>query len=446
MRSAALVLVLGLSGAAATAGDLALELPVVERTLENGLEVLVLPDHDVPSAVVYVNWRVGSRNERPGITGVAHFFEHMMFMGGERFGDRFDPLMEAAGGSNNAYTTRDVTVYQDWFPAVRLPLILEMEADRMRRMVFTPSVVESERGVVASERRLYMEEPRERLSEQLWATAYTAHPYQWDVLGWMVDIQNWRTSDLEEFFERHYSPDNAVLVIVGDVEPEPTFALVERLMGDLPRGPERRELHTREPEQEGERRVVVESGTAELGRIQMAWHVGATSDPTFPTLDVLEKLLLVGESSRLYRRLVDQDRSCLSVSGGWQGLQFDPSLFTIEVELRDGADGGEVEAAIVDELRRLEREGPGERELRKVKNQITAALVRRMATIDGKAELISETHLFFGGWRNLGQRVTTLEAVRAEDVQALLTARFRPRNRTVATLLLTADTVPGDDE
>lgn len=436
MRRGLAALLLALASAAATAGELALELPVVERTLDNGLEVLVLPDHDVPSAVVYVNWRVGSRNERPGITGVAHFFEHMMFMGGERFGDRFDPLMEAAGGSNNAYTTRDVTVYQDWFPAVRLPLVLEMEADRMRRMVFTPSVVESERGVVASERRLYMEEPRERLSEQLWATAFTAHPYQWDVLGWMVDIQNWRTSDLEEFFRRHYSPDNAVLVIVGDVEPEPAFELVGRLMGDLPRGPERREIHTQEPEQEGERRVVVESATAELGRIQMAWHVGATSDPTFPTLDVVEKLLLVGESSRLYRRLVDQDRSCLSVSGGWQGLQFDPSLFTIEVELRAGADGSEVEAAIVEELRRLEREGPDDRELRKVKNQITAALVRRMATIDGKAELISETHLFFGGWRNLGRRVEALEEVTADGVKALLAKRFRPRNRTVATLRL----------
>lgn len=420
----------------ARGGDLDLALPVEERTLENGLEVLVLPDDDVPSAVVYVNWRVGSRNERPGITGVAHFFEHMMFTGGARYGDRFDPLMEAAGGSNNAYTTRDVTVYQDWFPAVRLPLILSMEADRMAGMVFRPDVVESERGVVASERRLYMEEPGERLSEQLWATAYTAHPYQWDVLGWMVDIQNWSQADLEAFFETHYSPDNAVLVVVGDVEPKATFELVEELMGPLPRGPERRPIHTQEPEQEGERRVMVESVTAELGRVMLAWHVPATTDPRFPALDVLEALLLGGESSRLHLRLVEQERLCLSVGGGWSGLQFDPSLFVVDATLRSGVDPADVERVVVEELRRLETDGPGARELRKVKNQRTAALVRRLRTIDGKAELLSETHLFFGGWRNLGRRIEDLEAVTPEAVRELLAAHFRPRNRTVGTLRL----------
>ena len=152
-------------GRPAHAADL--ELPIVEKTLDNGLEVLVLEDHDIPNVALYVVWRVGSRNEVPGITGIAHFFEHMMFMGGAKYGKRFDPIMEAAGGSNNAYTSRDVTVYQDWFPAPKLELILDMEADRMRGMVFSPETVESERGVVASEKRLSMEQPAEVISHDV---------------------------------------------------------------------------------------------------------------------------------------------------------------------------------------------------------------------------------------------------------------------------------------
>ncbi len=420
--------------ACAAACAQSLQLPVAERTLANGLRVLVLEDHSIPNVALYTGWKVGSRNERPGITGLAHFFEHMMFTGGARYGSSFDPTMEAHGGANNAYTTRDVTVYQDWFPAAELPLILAMEADRMRGMVFDPEVVASERGVVASERRSTMEDPAAVLEEQLWAAAYTAHPYQWDVLGWMVDIENWQLSDLEQFFATHYAPNNAVMVVVGAVEADEVFAQVEAAMGAIPRGPERRPIHTAEPPQRGERRLVLEHPGADLEQLMAAWHIPETAHPDFAAIDVLEQLLLAGESSRLFRSLIDASQLCLDVSGGWAGYSFDPNLFSISLLLAEGADSGAAEERLYAELRGLEQEGPTARELQKARNALASALLRRMASIDGKADLLMDTELFFAGWRNLPVRLERIEAVAGADIQRVLQRYFQPAQRTVARL------------
>ncbi len=414
----------------------------VEKTLENGLQVLVHEDHDIPNVALYVFWRVGSRNERPGITGIAHMFEHMMFMGGRKYGRDFDPTMEAAGGSNNAYTSNDVTVYQDWFPSSALPLIVDMEADRMSGMVFDPDTVESERGVVASERRLNMEEPSEVMREQLWAAAYTAHPYQWSVLGWMVDIENWTKKDLEDFFATHYAPQNATMVIVGDVTPEKAFALVEEKMGGIPRGRERPEVTTTEPEQKGERRVTVENASANVPQLMSAWHIPATGHTDFAVVAVLERILMHGRSSRLHRLLVEDKRVCISVGGGFQGHQFDPSLFTVDSVVVSGGDTAAVEKLVYAELDRLAESGPGAEELAAAKTKLRANLVRRMKTIAGKAELLGESEVFFGGWENVRMRLDALAAVTKEDVQRVLRTYFTKRNRTVCTLVPTS----GDDE
>ena len=418
----------------------ALSLPVQEKVLENGLKVLVLEDRSIPNAVLYVGWRVGSKNERPGITGLAHFFEHMMFSGGPRYGaGRFDPVMEAHGGANNAYTTRDVTVYTDWFPAARLPLILDMEADRIGGLRLLPDLVETERGVVQSERRLSMDDPTEVMREQLWATAFVAHPYQWDVLGWMVDIEGWRVEDLEAFFRTHYAPDNAVLVLVGAVDPGEALRLVEERLGKLPRGPERRPVHTHEPPQRGERRVVVEDPHASLPQVMAAWHIPAPGHPDWPAIDVLEQILLAGESSRLYRRLVEEEQVALQVSGGWQGLTQHPGLFAVEMTLREGASTARAEELLYDELARLAQDGPSERELTKARNALLTGLLRRLRTIDGKADLLTESELFFGGWRNLPARLAALEAVGAADLVRVVTTYMTARNRTVCTLSLVED-------
>jgi zinc protease len=186
------------------------------ETLANGMRVVLWPDHSIPNLALYTFYRVGSRNERPGITGLSHFFEHMMFNGSKSYGPgEFDRTMEAAGGANNAFTAQDITCYQDWFPKSAFETILKLEADRIQFLDIDSTVVESERGVVSSERRRSVEDNNIRLiDEENWAAAFKAHPYQWPVIGWMVDIQNWKIEDLRRYFRTYYAPNNGKMCMV----------------------------------------------------------------------------------------------------------------------------------------------------------------------------------------------------------------------------------------
>ncbi|MCG3135012.1 MAG: putative zinc protease [Planctomycetes bacterium] len=409
-------------------------LPAEERVLANGLKVIVLPDRSIPNVAMNTFWRVGSRNERTGITGVAHFFEHMMFRGGVKYGKSFDRDMEAAGGSNNAYTSFDVTVYQNWFPKSALPLVLDMERDRMSGLRFDPADVKAELEVVYSEFRLGREDPHEVLAEQHRAASYTAHPYQWDVIGWENDIRNWKQEDLERFYDENYAPNNAVMVIVGDVDPAETFRRVEDALGAIPRKPERRPVHTQEPPQKGERRVELVDPNAQLPMVILGWHMCATGDPEFPVFEVIEDLLLDGDASRLPRALVEEEQVCLGVGGGWQGHQFDPSLFTVDLTLRGDRAVEQAEERALALIAKLAVEGPTERELERVRNKNRAEILHRLAKIDGKAHLLGETETFFGGWRNVQQRIDRIAAVTADDVKRVVAKTFTKENRTVAVM------------
>ena len=433
---------LALASAPSAAADF--DLPVTEKTLANGMKVLVLEDHAIPNCALYVWWRVGSRDERLGATGIAHFFEHMMFRGGAKYGKTFDVAMEGAGGSNNAFTERDVTVYQDWFPKEALPLILDVEKDRMSGMVFDKEAVAAERQVVASEWRSDYEDPTELADEQLWATAYKEHPYRWSVLGWWNDVENWKQSDLEEFYARNYAPNNATVVLVGDVKAEDAIKTIEASLGSVPRRPDREPSHSKEGEQQGERRAVLESTIAPAPQVRAAWHICKTDDPDFPALEVLEALLMHGESSVFQQLLVEKEQVCQEVSGGWQGHQFDPSLFTVDMILVEGGDPTRAEALVYGALEKMAKEGPDERAMRKAKNGLKADFVRRMRTINDKAMLVGETETFFGGWKNLGARAAKIEAVTAADVKAMLAKYFTQKNRTVVTLVPVGGAEPPD--
>ena len=201
---------------------------ITSFSLPNGLKVIVWPDHDIPNVALYLFVRAGGRNEYPGVTGIAHFFEHMMFNGTDRREQgEFDQEMEAAGGANNAYTSNDLTVYMDWFPKSALETIFDLEADRFMNLAIDPDVVESERGAVYSERRLRVDDNLNgRLFEQLNANAYVAHPYQNPVIGWPSDIENWTQDDLEQFFRTYYAPNNVTMVFSGDVTPEEILSLI----------------------------------------------------------------------------------------------------------------------------------------------------------------------------------------------------------------------------
>lgn len=408
---------------------------VKTHTLKNGMKILVQEDHSIPNVALYVFYRIGSRNERPGTTGISHFFEHMMFNGAKKFGPgEFDRVMEANGGSNNAYTSKNVTVYQDWFPRSALELIFDLEADRIQNLAFVPEIVESERGVIASERRNGVDANNAGiLNEQLWATAYTAHPYQWPVVGWMSDIEAWTLDDLKQHFKTGYSPSNATMVVTGDVTLAEIVKLAEKYIEPIPSSAPPPPIKTVEPEQLGERRIVVRK-FAQLPILQMAYHVPATSDPDYYPLQVLETVLFSGQSSRMYKRLVDKDQIALSVGGG-SDYGFDPTLFTIAAQPKAGVDPATVEKAIYEELDRVAAESVTGAEMEKAKNILLSDFYRQVRTISGRSNAIGTYEVFFGDYRKLFSAADDVAGVTAADVQRVAKKYFTDKNRTVATLL-----------
>jgi zinc protease len=430
-NAAAVVWALGLSAGAAAAQ----QYPVETKTLKNGMKILVQSDHSIPNVAMYTFYKIGSRNERPGTTGLSHFFEHMMFNGAKKYGPGdLDKVMEANGGSNNAYTTKNVTVYQDWFPRPALELIFDIEADRIQNLSFDPKKIASERGVVASERRTSVDSQNEGiLDEQLWAAAYMAHPYMWPVVGWMSDIERWTIEDLKHHFEMGYSPSNATMVIVGDVSAAEIFALCEKYLEPIPAHAPPPAVTTVEPEQIGERRLVIRK-PAELPLLEIAYHVPQTNSGDFYALNILRTILFAGESSRMYSRLVDKDQIALDVDSSLsQG--FDPTLLVINAQPKEGVDPQSCEKAIYEELERAKSGLVSDQELQKAKNIRLAEFYKQMETISGRANTIGAYEIFFGDYHKLFDAGQKYSAVTKEDVQRVAKLYLGPNNRTVGTLL-----------
>jgi len=408
-------------------------------TLANGMKVIVWPVHNIPNVALY-NWvRAGSRNEAPGITGLAHFFEHMMFNGTARRkpGD-FDKLMEAQGGANNAFTSDDVTVYQDWFPRAALELIFDLEADRIANLAFDPEVIESERGVVYSERRLSVDDNNHGLlAEQVQAAAYVAHPYRFPTIGWPADIQSWKLADLQSFFRTYYAPNNQTLVLAGDVSPDEVFALARKYLEPIPRQAAPNSVMTREPEQTTERRVVVRR-SAQTPLIHYAYKAPAAADERAPALSLLLSILVDGDACRLYRRLVEQQKVVIDVGGNWHE-GFDPALVWLYFTLPEGADPDAVQPAIDAELARIALEGVTDAELRRAKNLTAVSFWKKLATIDGKAQLLGEYEVFHGDWKKLFEAPAQFEQVTAAQVQSVARDVLNVSQRTVGVLLPDAE-------
>lgn len=414
---------------------------IVSRTLANGLKIIVWPDHDIPSANYYTFYKVGSRNEHVGITGLAHFFEHMMFNGtSTRTPGEFDRTMEAAGGSNNASTSSDLTIYTNWFPSGALETIFDLEGDRMAHLAFDPKVVESERGVVYSERRSSIDNDGfGTLMEQMQATAFIAHPYHIPTIGWPSDIEHWTLDDLKAFFKTYYAPNNAVLVITGDVDPQQVFALADRYLAAIPRQPNPPAVTTTEPEQLGERRIVVERADVRAPILAYAFHTGfGAAGKDASSLELLTTILADGDSSRLHQRLVEREQVAVDV-GAFSDLGFDPGLVWIYAMLPPGADVAKAQALLDDELARIARDGVTAAELDKARNLQLSAFWRQMATINGKARMLGTYEVFDGDYREAFNAPTRFASVTAADIQALAAKLLRQRNRTTGLLLPAAD-------
>jgi zinc protease len=407
---------------------------VQSTTLANGMKVIVWTDRDIPNVALY-NWvRVGSRNEVAGITGLAHFFEHMMFNGtSKRAPGEFDRLMEGQGGSNNAFTSDDVTVYQDWFPRAALDLVFDLEADRLANLSFDPKVIESERGVVYSERRLRTEDSNDGfLVEQVQATAFVAHPYQNPTVGWPADIQNWKVEDLQKFFKTNYAPNNCTLVLVGDIGAEEGFALAKKYLEPIPRQEPPPPVRTAEPEQFGEKRVYVER-EAQTPLLMYAYKSPAANDPMGPALNLLVSILVDGNSSRLHRLLVEEKKLAIQVGGQFQE-GFDPFLTWLMLTLPEGANVAEVEKAVDAALDEVVAKGVTDAELARARNQFAAKFWKQLATIDGKASLLGQFDVFEGDYRKLFDAPAVYEKVTKEEVLKAAALLLQKNHRTVGVL------------
>ena len=407
---------------------------VKSMTLANGMKVIVWTDRDIPNIALY-NWvRVGSRNEVSGITGLAHFFEHMMFNGtAKRTPGEFDRIMEAQGGSNNAFTSDDVTVYQDWIPRTALDLVFDLEADRLANLSFDPKVIESERGVVYSERRLRTEDSNDGfLAEQVQATAFVAHPYQIPTVGWPADIKGWKIEDLQKFFKTNYAPNNCTLILVGDLSAEEGFALAKKYLEPIPKQEPPPPVRTIEPEQIGEKRVLIERD-AQTPLLFYAYKSPAANDAQGPAINLLMSVLTEGNSSRLHRLLVEEKQVAIEVDGHF-AEGFDPGLTWLQLTLPQGAKVAEVEKMLDAALGQVVAQGVTDAELTRAKNLYASSFWKELATINGKASLLGQFEVFEGDYRKLFDSPGAYDKVTRADVQKAAALVFQKNRRTVGVL------------
>ncbi|MBI3182919.1 MAG: insulinase family protein [Myxococcales bacterium] len=417
--------------------ELAAVSSLTEHTLENGLRVRLLPDDSVPTVSYFTFFRVGSRNERPGATGISHLFEHMMFNGAKRYGPgEFDRVLESSGGTSNAYTSNDLTVYHDDFAAEALETVVDLESDRMRSLSITDSVLQSERQVVLEERRLRVEnDTRGLLDEELASLAWKAHPYRWPVIGWRKDIERITRQECMEYFGTYYAPQNATVYVAGDFDPEQALALIGRCYGPIPKGPAAPGVADAEPEQKGERRARVHH-PAQAPSLMVGYRAPPAKDPDTLVLDLLQYALSVGQGSRFVRELVYRKELAIAVGVDWS-WRIDPGIFQIVLDLKPDSKPEQVERALFAEIDAVARLGLTDREIQKAKNNLKAHLLRELATNGGRAHAFGTYEELLGSWREGLTLPSRYQAITSEQVKAVAAKYFAPTRRAVATLVPT---------
>lgn len=431
-----LLLILGVEFVVPGGGHAKVNLNVKEKTLSNGLKVLVLEDHSTPTATFQVWYKVGSRNEVYGKTGISHMLEHMMFKGTHKYGPgEFSNIVARNGGSENAFTSRDYTAYFENWASDRIEVSMELESDRMCNLLLDEKEFAKEKQVVMEERRLRTEDdPTSLLVEELFATAYKVHPYHWPVIGWMGDIDSFTVEDLRTYYKNHYAPNNAVVVVVGDVDSQDVFAKMEKWFGSIPSRPVKSHHITQEPPQRGEKRVQVVSKEARLPFVMLAFHVPTIGSEDEHALEILASVLGDGKSSRIYKRFVRDDRSAL-FAGAYYSRMRDSGLLYFYVGLLPGKKVEDVEAKILEEIEKVKTSGITERELEKAKNQIEAGFIYGLDSNFYRAMTIGRLEVTGIGYKYLETYVDNVRKVTAEQVKKVANKYFTEENRTWGVLL-----------
>jgi zinc protease len=408
---------------------------VVAETLDNGLRVLLLEDHRSPIVSFQVWYRVGSRNEARGATGIAHFLEHMMFKGTPTYGPRqFAELVEQHGGQHNAFTSQDVTSYYINIAAAQLGLVIDLEADRMKNLLLDPRDIASEREVVIEERRTRSEDdPGGFLGEEVSSLAFKAHPYGQPIIGWMEDIRRITPEEIRAFYRTYYVPNNAIVVAVGDFRASEALAAIKRRFGAVPRGADPPPVLAIEPPQNGERRVTVRK-QAQLPIVYVGFHVPDQRSKDASALDVLSTVLSGGRASRLYRHLVYERQLALDAGGDYSYFSFDPSLFWFWATAMPGQTPDTLERELLTEMERLKAQPVTDEELTRAKNQIESAFVFQEDSVHRRAALLARFELI-GGYRATDRYLEGIRAVTAADVTRVARAWFDFDRRNVGVLV-----------
>jgi zinc protease len=412
-----------------------------KTVLDNGLTVILKEMHHAPVTSFMIWYRVGSRNEIPGITGISHWVEHMMFRGTPKFpGGVLDRLVSREGGHWNAFTWIDFTAYYETMPSGRIDLALDLEADRMVNLLLAEADVEAERGVILSERAMYENSPQFLLDEEVSAAVFRVHPYHHEIIGDVPDLQTMTRTDLHNYYRRYYAPNNAIVVAVGDFDTAVMLQNIRQKFEAIPAGEVPTAVTRQEPRQLGERRVIV-NGPADAAQLNFTYRAPAASHPDYFALTLLNAAFAGGsslgmfggggsnKSSRLYKALVDTD---LAVSAyGGLGPSIDPFLYSINVTVRDGRSLHEVEDALEVELARLRREPITERELAKAMKRAKVEFVTAGESITGQAQLLGMSEAVVGDYGWYETVLAQLSQVTLDDLARVCETYLHKRNRTV---------------
>jgi zinc protease len=410
-----------------------------EHKLANGLRVIVKPDRRAPVAVVMAWYRVGSIDEVNGETGVAHLLEHMMFKGTSTMPPgEYSRVIAAAGGRDNAFTSNDFTSYFAMLQKSQLDLALKLEADRMANLALSPEEFAKEIKVVMEERRWRTDDrPHSLVYEQLMATALTAHPYRNPIIGWMNDLENMRVDDAREFYQRWYAPNNAVLVVVGDVEPQQVFALSEKYFGAIPSRPLPARKPQEEPPQMGVKRVTVKA-PAELPLVMITFRGPVLRDPERDwepyAMKMLAAVLSGNEAARLNRSLVREQRVASSADASYDGIARGPEFFYMSASPVSGKSAAEVEQGLRREMAKVIDKGVTEEELNRAKAQAIAAEVYQRDSTFYQARVIGVLEMTGLSHRSVDVQLEKLREVTPEQVRAVAQKYFREDALTIAIL------------
>lgn len=412
-----------------------LKLDVEKYQLPNGLTILLYEDHSVP-LVSYNTWfRVGSKDERPGITGIAHLFEHMMFKGAKRYsGEDFDRLTHSNGAVNNAFTSNDYTGYYIDGPSDKLELIVDIESDRMVNLDITDAKIKTEREVVKEERRKRTDNSvMGALWEATFDLVYKAHPYRWPVVGWMNDLNRITLKDCQEFYKTFYAPNNAVIVVAGDINKSKTKDLIQKYYGSLPSSVIKARTYPAEPNQGSERNREIQKAV-QTPTVGMAFRTSKAGDDDTYVLDLIANILGSDQSSRLYKRMVYRGQIALNVNAASWTPQ-EPGFFEIIAGLRSGITPENVLKVIENELWLLRTRPVAESELKKAKNQIMMDYVNSLKTIHGKAHALALNETLFNDYQMFFRDLDKYELVTIDQVQTVAKKYLKPEQKSVVRIM-----------